>query len=133
MGCYDSSLTMTANSCIIVENCSRNEVCIHSPLHRDSSSDASWLIWVICTLITCLFGSCANATLLAVNLTYRKIRTLSSAALIVHCLALDLYISTVVAPVDAVLGYLGPGHCLPRQFCRFYGLGFYNVYYIHVW
>ena len=93
----------------------------------------SWFAWVICTLITNVFGVLANATLMFITLTYKKIRDSSSSVLILHCIALDLYISLVAAPVDSLLGYLGPGQWLPRNFCHYYGLLSYSWYYVHVW
>lgn len=92
----------------------------------------SWLGWLICTVLTCCFGLFANALLLTITLTYRKIRDSSSAALILHCTAVDLYLSVVVA-VDCGRAYLGPRQWVPRDFCRFYGLWYYGVYAVHVW
>ncbi|OQV25461.1 hypothetical protein BV898_00402 [Hypsibius exemplaris] len=99
-----------------------------SPAYRQS-----WLIWLIFTLLTCLFGAIANVILLVVTIFYKKIRNSASSALIVHCTALDLYMSTVVAPVNSILAYLGPKQYLPYMFCRFFALGFYSFYYLHVW
>ncbi|OQV25447.1 hypothetical protein BV898_00388 [Hypsibius exemplaris] len=104
-----------------------------APLMLHPSFRRAWLIWLIVTLLTCFFGTLTNIVLFIVTLTYRKIRDSSSSPLIMHCTALDLYISAVVAPVTAILGYLGPSQYLPPQFCRFFGLGFYNLYNIHVW
>jgi 7 transmembrane receptor (rhodopsin family) len=93
----------------------------------------SWLIWLTCVLITSFFGVLANTLLLLTSLLYREIRQTSSCPLIVHCIILDLYLSAVVAPVNCILAYLGPKQYLPPQFCRFFGLGFYSIYGVHVW
>ena len=83
--------------------------------------------------MTCAFGVLANATVFIVTLSYRKIRDSSSSALILRCIALDLYVSFISAPVISLLGYLGPKRWLPKDFCKFLSLGFYVVFHVHIW
>ena len=127
------------NAISTVANCTGHSNCSLPPTVHQALSILSphyrhaWLIWIACTLITCIFGTLANGVLLTVTIVYKKIRDSSSSALIVHSIIVDLYISAVVAPVISILGYLGPQYRLPDQFCRFFGLGFYGLYYVHVW
>ncbi|OQV12850.1 hypothetical protein BV898_12871 [Hypsibius exemplaris] len=99
----------------------------------DPKYAGAWLAWLIVQLLICLFGTVANAVLILVTCLYRKIRESSSSPLIIHCTALDLYLSAVVSPLTTILAYLGPGQYLPPNFCRYSAIGFFIFYYIQVW
>lgn len=69
------------------------------------------------TLATVAFGFSANILLLLAISQYRPLRDSHSYWLIMHCVLIDLYTTTVTVPNTALPIYLGPQHPLPASYC----------------
>ncbi|OQV11797.1 hypothetical protein BV898_13922 [Hypsibius exemplaris] len=84
--------------------------------------------WIISVLVTNILGGVANVLLLISLFVYRPLRRSSSWALIVHCIAIDLWMTTVSVPNATIPVYLGPHYPLSRAFCTYQNLYVYSAY-----
>ena len=84
--------------------------------------------WITAIFLTNLFGACANILLLLVMGLYQPLRRSSSCSLIVHCIAIDLYITAVGVPISIVPTLLGPSIKLPDNYCIYKLIFVYAIY-----
>ncbi|OQV23016.1 hypothetical protein BV898_03065 [Hypsibius exemplaris] len=77
------------------------------------------LVWICAVLITTAFGTFANVLLLVTLCVYKPLRQSSSCPLIIHCIAINLYMTAVTVPGSTIPSFLGPNFDLPHNFCRY--------------
>ncbi|OQV16306.1 hypothetical protein BV898_09614 [Hypsibius exemplaris] len=88
-------------------------------LFPNTSSSSSDLWWIFGVMTTNTVGIFANILLLLAVIVHKPLRRSSSSALIIHCIAIDLYTTTVSVPSTTIPFYLGPTHQLPKDFCKY--------------
>ena len=80
------------------------------------------LWWTVFTLLINLLSAIANIVLLLAMATHRPLRHSSSCFLIVHCLIIDPYATTIPVYGTVIPMYLRPHHPQPTWYCQYYPL-----------
>ncbi|OQV23088.1 hypothetical protein BV898_03133 [Hypsibius exemplaris] len=86
------------------------------------------LFFIIGVLLTNAAGAIANVILLLAMAVYGPLRKSMSSVLLIQCIAIDLYATTIAVPLTVIPVYLGPKLQLSSTFCKFTPLFIYLAY-----
>ncbi|OQV23084.1 hypothetical protein BV898_03130 [Hypsibius exemplaris] len=75
--------------------------------------------YLVTALTLAFFGAVLNVLLLAALTVHQPLRETSGRALLIHCILMDFYITTIGVPIVSITLFLGPTHILPRYFCKY--------------